>query len=521
MEKRARIPVGPPSTRPLPSYWHEPKSPLANVIEPETENPAAPYDYAIIGSGISGAAIAYNLLYSSTSNAASPRIAMLEAREICGGATGRNGGHMKAASYRTYFHHRELYGKDEALRIARLEYANIVETNKLAKELGIECESQRCNTVDIIYDQATFEAGKNAIAQLEEDARDDEKELGRMAWYRIYEKGDAIKQKFWVSEKNRNPAVQGNARAEQEEVVGAFEYAAGQINAYRFTTGILKECVKKGLQLCANTPVHSLLPSDTHSDGSEHMYDIFTQYNTLQARKVIVATNGYTPYLLKSLQGAIVPLRGQITAQKPPKRAAHPSVLNRTYSFIYSSGYEYMISRNEPDGTQHIIIGGGLARLPEGGASEYGTVDDSRLNPQISKYLHGTLSGYFGAPNTDSKAEGEIEYEIVREWTGIMGATADGLPFVGEVPGNKGMWVSAGFNGHGMVLCLKSAEALVGMIRGGAEGEKVEEWFPKSFLISGERLEKCVFKGRTDMPVPETEGAPVESSGGCGISREF
>ncbi|KAF2645197.1 FAD dependent oxidoreductase [Massarina eburnea CBS 473.64] len=511
MEKRARIPVGPPTSRPLPSYWHSPKSPLANVIEPETENTAPPYDYAIVGSGISGAMIAYNLLHSasntnSTSNP--PRIVMIEAREICSGATGRNGGHTKAASYRTYLQHRELYGKDEALRIARLEYANIVATHTLAEKLEIECENRRCNTVDLIYDQATFNAGKKAIEQMRQDVSEEEKELGRMAWYRVYEKDDGIKQKFWVREKNTNAAIQDDSERRLEKLVGAFEYAAGQINAYKFTTGILKQCVLKGLQLCTNTPVHSILPSPEEQEDQQ--FDIYTQYNTLQSRTVILATNGYTPYLLPTLQRAIVPLRGQITTQQPPKHAAHPSVLSHTYSFIYSAGYEYMISRNEADGTQHIVIGGGLARLPDAGVSEYGTVDDSRLNAGISTYLHGTLSGYFGEPNTASNEEEGAGYKIVQEWTGIMGATADGIPFVGEVPGQKGLWVCAGFNGHGMVLCLKSAEALVGMIRGGGEDDR---WFPNSFSISMKRLERCAFSGRTDMVVPETGGGSVGAGG--------
>jgi glycine/D-amino acid oxidase-like deaminating enzyme len=499
MEARARIPVGPPVTNPLPSYWHNPKSPLANVIEPETSNPSKPYDYAIIGSGISGTMIAYNLLKAHPGS----RIVMLEAREICGGATGRNGGHTKAASYRTYLQQKEEIGREEALRIVRLEYANIVETHALAKELGIECENEQCNTVDLIYDEETFVKGKAAIEELRNDAMDEESEWGKMAWYRVYEKESGLKQKFWAAEQNKNLQVEGT-----EALVGAFEYVAGRIHAYRFATGVLKQCVQKGLQLCANTPVHSILPSPAKSPSEPHLYDIFTQYTTITSHNVILATNGYTPYLLNSLQGAIVPLRGQITAQQPPATAKHPSVLPRTYSFIYGSGYEYMIPRPLPDGTQHIIIGGGLGRQPHGGANEFGTVDDSSLNADISKYLRASVSGYFGAPSPDEPSTEQPAYETVAEWSGIMGATADGRPFVGQVPGQKGLWISAGFNGHGMVLCLKSAEALVKMMDGSSDSNGVE-WFPKSFLISGERLGKCRFQGRTDMPVPETGEGPV------------
>lgn len=30
-----------------------------------------------------------------------------------------------------------------------------------------------------------------------------------------------------------------------------------------------------------------------------------------------------------------------------------------------------------------------------------------------------------------------------------MGVTADHHPFVGEAPGQEGLWICAGFNGHG------------------------------------------------------------------------
>ncbi|OAL54496.1 FAD dependent oxidoreductase-like protein [Pyrenochaeta sp. DS3sAY3a] len=488
MEARARIPVGPPVANPLLSYWHNPKSPLANVVEPEGDKATQPYDYTIIGSGISGTMIAYNLLITHPQ----ARIVMLEAREACSGATGRNGGHTKAATYRSHLHHVQELGVEEAMKIARLEYANIVETHRIAKDLDIACESQLCDTVDIIYDKDTFEQGKQAIKALQDDATEDEKKPGNLAWYEVHEKSDALEAQFSTALNNTNPAV-----SEPEEVAGVFRYLAGRIHAYRLTTGILKHCVQNGLQLCTNTPVHSILPStQTTPDAITPLWDVFTQYSTITTRNVVLTTNGYTPYLLPSFQGAIVPLRGQITAQQPGSASKLPAPLPTTYSFIYRDGYEYMIPRPLDGGGQHIIIGGGLGRLPSAGATEYGTVDDSSLNPEVSSYLHGSLKGYFGAPNWGESADTESPPErIVHEWTGIMGATADGRPFVGEVPGMKGLWVSAGFNGHGMVLCVKAAEALVGKMASG----RWPEWFPESFEVSEERLGKGAFRGRTDM----------------------
>ncbi|EUC41856.1 hypothetical protein COCMIDRAFT_105070 [Bipolaris oryzae ATCC 44560] len=494
MEQRASIPVLPPIPNPLPSYWQTPRSPLANVIESETDKPTTPYDYAIIGSGISGAMIAHNLLEKRPG----ARIVMLEAREVCSGATGRNGGHTKAASYRTYTQHVKTLGKQEALKIARLEYTNIVETHQLAEKLGIDCENKLCNTVDLIYDKLAFETGKTAIQALRNDTEDHEKEVGKAAWYQIHEDTAQVEKQFFVASEFHNATLK-----EPEKLEGAFEYVAGRVHAYRFTTGILSRCVKKGLQLRTNTTVDSIQPSKKTCNDSIALWDIVTKYTTISAAHVIVASNGYTPYILPELQGAIVPMRGQITVQRPGTATKLPSPLPTTYSFIGRDGYEYMIPRPLPSGGgQHIVIGGGLARLSDGGASEFGIVDDASLNPAISAYLRETLTGYHGKENWGEASEAEAEKRVESEWTGIMGATADGQPFVGEVPGKvgevpgkKGVWVSAGFNGHGMVLCLKSAEALVSMIEGGG----VPAWFPGSFLISKERMEKCRFRGRTDL----------------------
>ncbi|KAJ4410880.1 hypothetical protein N0V91_001809 [Didymella pomorum] len=510
MEDRAHIPVGLPVANPTPSYWHNPKSTLAN-IDHGRDDSHQPYDYVIIGSGISGTMIAYNLLKRFPKS----RVLMLEAREICSGATGRNGGHTKAASYRSYLQHAQELGKEEALKIARLEFDNIVETHRLAEDLKIDCENKLCNTVDVIYDKPTFELGKMAIHALRADVKDGEKEEGEMAWYNIWEDLKTVSEQFQVSSKNENPFVE-----EDEAVAGAFEYAAGRVHAYRFVTGVLAECVKMGLQLRTNTPVLEMKPG---TDETKSSWNIVTSMaeEFILASNVILATNGYTPFLEKSLQAKIVPMRGQITVQRPGRNTTLPTPLPTTFSLIYKNGYEYMIPRPLPDGGQHIIIGGGLGRLPLAGASEFGTVEDGAVNPEISEYLHGSLVGCFGTTDWGETSDEYASSRVVQEWTGIMGATADGRPFVGKVPGKmhsdrsetlRDPWISAGFNGHGMVLCLKSAEALVKMIENDGPGRSKDEsvnmsgldWFPESFLITKERLERCQFRGRTDL-LPQDE----------------
>ena len=85
MEKRASIPPGLPRDHPTTSYWQDPPDEIADLrTTPELPSQA---DIVIVGSGVSGATTAYNLL-SADPNL---KIVLLEARQAASGASGRNG----------------------------------------------------------------------------------------------------------------------------------------------------------------------------------------------------------------------------------------------------------------------------------------------------------------------------------------------------------------------------------------------------------------------------------------------
>jgi monoamine oxidase len=82
-----------PSKDPLRSFWLSEPSELAD--HRTTGQLPKEADVIIVGSGIAGSLTAYNLLDVN------PKLnmVMLEAREVCGGATGRNGGQIKTDPY--------------------------------------------------------------------------------------------------------------------------------------------------------------------------------------------------------------------------------------------------------------------------------------------------------------------------------------------------------------------------------------------------------------------------------------
>jgi hypothetical protein len=67
---------------------------------------------------------------------------------------------------------------------------------------------------------------------------------------------------------------------------------------------------------------------------------------------------------------------------------------------------------------------------------------------------------------------------------------------VGEVIGKKGLFISASFQGHGMVLCFMCAKAVVQMMCNEGNNKNLDIWFPNAYKITEERM-RNKFEGRS------------------------
>ena len=453
MDERASIPPGLPKPSPTISYWQDPPADIASYRSSDALPKSA--SVVIIGSGITGSSLAFHLLSGSTKS----DVVLIEARTASSSASGRNGGHTKCASYRSFLSNVDSLGVEEAVRIARFEFDTMRAVHAFAREHGIDCDSWQGDTVDIIYDEDEWRLAKVSVCKLQEA-------LGPH--------DPAARYVFWTADETEKKFSTPNA-------LGAVSYEAGSLSAYKFVVGVLKLALDRGLKLHAETPATAL----NRTDGG---WVVETPRGSITAEKVVLATNGYTAHLYAPLQGVIVPLRGHVTAQRPG--LGLPSTgLPATYSFIYKGAYEYMIPR--PPGTKFagdIVIGGASTKKPNGGIDEFGSTDDDQVDSTISKCLEDCTADYFAQYWGEDDPRGRIR----RIWTGIMGYSSDSSPFVGEA--EPGLFVAASFQGHGMVLCFLCAKALSIMMQ--QQGDNgLEKWFPTAFRFSKERLEKK-FQGR-------------------------
>ncbi len=195
------------------------------------------------------------------------------------------------------------------------------------------------------------------------------------------------------------------------------------------------------------------------------------------------------------MKDLIVPVRGQVAALAP--RAADETIAaRRSYVFMGTppsgpSQDDYLIQRPVARGGQH-IFGGGRSR---GTLRGVGISADDEVDPVVAGYLRNAL-----AASLDLDRERRQEMRAEYEWTGTMGFSRDGHPWVGGVPealgGGDGLWVSAAYTGHGMPQAALCGEAIVDMLLGGrgevkAEGIVEGVKFPDEFRITEHRVQKA------------------------------
>src|SRR6478609_1584384 len=149
-----------------------------------------------------------------------------------------------------------------------------------------------------------------------------------------------------------------------ELAVGAVTYTAGALWPYRLVTSVWNDLLKRfsGLSINTHTPVEKV---SHNSDGS---YTVTTPRGVIKAKHVIHTTNAHAAQLLPPVRGCVVGAIAHMSAQRPGS-SFPPTHGNRSWSVIYSPGFDYITQRpDRPDGTAgDLMIGGGFFRSREDG----------------------------------------------------------------------------------------------------------------------------------------------------------
>lgn len=452
-----------PVENPTPSFWHENLHELHDARSTPDLPPAS--DVVIIGAGYAGIATAYHLKKGECRNSLS--VTLLEARGICSGATGRNGGHLRPDMYGHIPKYIARAGLKAGLEIAEFEVAHLEAIKKLIEKENIDCDFTLTRTVDVWIN-------KTAAVKARE----------------VYD--------FMSS---RNLAYMDDvffSRSEDAENISGIKgaqacatYTAGTLSPYKLILRLAEILVEeKLLNIQTNTPVTSVSPDPKGG------FIITTPRGTTHAKKVVYANNAHIAGLLPEYRNAIVPCKGICSHITVPADTRAPHLTNSYIIREDDSTLAYLTPKI--DGS--IVVGGASSKFKPFPEEWYNNVDDSTLIEPGKDHFDTYMQRFFhGWENTGAKVD--------KIWSGVMGYSFDSNPHIGvlpkkEKPKSKKWWwpwgatekdeqfVLAGFNGHGMPVIWLAAKGVAEMVSQGWDFEKTG--MPSLFKTTTERIEKSL-----------------------------
>jgi len=199
----------------------------------------------------------------------------------------------------------------------------------------------------------------------------------------------------------------------------------GEMHPVRFVRGLADAAETLGARIHEVTNV-----IEVHPDR------VVTTNGTVRAGAVVVCTNAYSRHVLADVR--IAPVRGQMLATAPLAERVFPRP-------VYAHrGYRYW--RQTRDG--RVLVGGWRNTDIDAEVGE-----DARPTDSIQRHLDAFLAEHgVGAP-------------VTHRWAGIMGFSHDGLPYVGKHA--DGIYMGAGFTGHGNAFAVAAGEIVASLIRSG------------------------------------------------------
>lgn len=385
-------------------YWWE------QAPRPELPSPVVParIDVAIVGSGYTGLSAALTLARAGRS------VVVFEASEVGHGGSTRNGGGF-GMTLKTPF---PTLAAKLGLKRATALFAGALEAvdylGHLIESEGIDCQ----------YDK-----------------------VGRFIGAHRPKDYDALGRDLELQRQHLGIEGEMVPREAQHREVGTDHYhggrllhAGGVLQPALYHQGLLERVLQAGVRIAAHRPVNAI---GQGKDG----FTVVTGGGDVEARDVIVATNGYTGTFMPWLRRRIIPIQSQIIVTEP----LAPGVMDRLIPKRRMLGDTCKLHhyyRPSPDG-RRIVFGG------RAGATEIGDAHAS------GAHLYRRLTALF--PEL-------ADIRITHSWTGFTGYTFDTLPHMGV---RDGVHYAAGFCGSGTAMAAYLGHKIALRVLGSPEAANI------------------------------------------------
>lgn len=378
-------------------------------------------DIAIIGAGITGAACALRL-------AGKASVTVIEGRSCAAAATGRNAGFILTGLAESYYRMRIEMGREKTKRLWSFSRQNGQRVRTLIHDHSIECDYTPQGSLALAAWESEARELRESCDMLVADGFDAE-------WFEMQELGDFFPEGI-------PGGFHGARRSPNDAMLQPVDYCRG----------ILTRATEKGVTYCSSTEVTGI---DRNGDAT---MSVRTGNGTVIAERVVLTTNARLPDVHPFFKpNKVFAVRGQMLSTKPVSTLFKGCM-------TANHGYEYW--RQTPDG--RVVLGGFRWRSNdyELGVADESTTRDVQLAAE--EFLHSHFP--------------DFNWEVEYRWGGVMGFSADGLPFIGPLPGHSDLIAAGGFTGYGMGFGTLAGEAAADLALHGRTDTDVELFNPARFL---------------------------------------
>lgn len=351
-------------------------------------------DFAIVGGGLTGTRTAVGLAEEGAT------VALLEAKSIGWGASGRSGGQCNPIWRATPDELSGRLGQEQAGRLIEATLSSADALFADIKKYDVRCDPQQNGWVQAAH-------CRPARKRLEA--------LGK-AWANV---GAPIE--FLDAAETRKRS--GSDAYE----FSLFHKRAGHVHPLSLTRGYALAAQKFGATLYENSPVTSMT-----RDGE--MWVVKCPNGKVRARQVILTTNAYTNDLWPGLQQTFYPMVSISLATAPLSDNLRKSVLPKSVTIADTRRAIYY-SRYDRDG--RLIFGC------------VGSDDDPATLGGITRLKRGLRTVFPQLADVDIEAH----------WAGRIAVTPDMMPHMHEP--EAGVLAALGFSGRGIAMTSVMARSLV------------------------------------------------------------
>lgn len=395
------------TSAPVPSYWEASADPAPDGCAPlEGE---ARTEVAVIGGGYTGVSLALHLARDHGIAAT-----VLEAGAPGWGASGRNGGFCCTGAAKIAIPAMVArVGRDEARRFYQSQIDAVTLVRDLARDEGIAIDPQGDGTIEVAH-------LPSRVAALAEEARLNNEVLG-------------LPCTVWSREELAERAFAG------PEAFGAIHYRHGfGLHPLKLHRGLTRAALARGARIHGHSRV---IGWERAPDG----HRLITAGGAVTARRVVVATNGYTDdALYPGLAGTVLPAFSNVLTTRPLTEAELAAQGWRTGTPVSDSRNLLFYFRLLADGRFLLGARGDTYGSPAAAA-------------RMRRWLTGRLAAMFPAWR---------DVEITHFWNGLVALSADRAPMIGPSADDPTVFHALAYHGNGVATSVWSGRALASIIAG-------------------------------------------------------